>query len=93
MNGLILNLLPSFNQIIILYTEFDHIFIILSYFSGEDECMNICSKRMKTDIQNHNHIQQSQMPDLIRDAYDFDENRVEGTCHSSYSSSNIPLKE
>lgn len=46
----------------------------------------MASKRMKTDVQNHNHIPRCQMPDLIKDAYDFDENYVENQCHSAYSS-------
>lgn len=32
---------------------------------------------MKTVTQNHNHVLKCQMPDVIRDTYDFDENHVE----------------
>lgn len=54
------------------------------YFSGEeDECMNIVSKRMKTDIQNHNNILRCQMPDLIKDACDFDEIHVDDLSYSA----------
>lgn len=44
------------------------------------------SKRMKTGVQNQNHVLSCQMPDLIKDAYDFDENYVENQYHSAYSS-------
>lgn len=35
------------------------------------------SKRMKTNVSNHNNFFNSQMPDLIKDAYFFDENSTE----------------
>jgi hypothetical protein len=46
----------------------------------------MASKRMKIDVQNHNHVLRSQMPDLIKDAYDFDENFAENQCCSANSS-------
>lgn len=62
----------------------------MCYFSGEeDECMNKVSKRMKIGIQNHNNILRCQMPDLIRDACDFDEIRVGNMCNSSFSSTQL----
>lgn len=42
----------------------------------EDSCMDIYSKRLKANVENHN-VFRSQMPDLIRDAYGFDENSIE----------------
>jgi len=44
------------------------------------------SKRIKTDVQNHNHILRCQMPDLIRDAYNFDESQVKEKCYLSPTS-------
>jgi len=38
---------------------------------------------MKIDVQNHNHIVRCQMPDLIRDTYEFDENHVKEKCYPS----------
>jgi len=38
--------------------------------------MDIYSKRLKTNVENPN-VFSSQMPDLIRDAYGFDENSIE----------------
>lgn len=36
---------------------------------------------MKVDVQNHMH--KCQMPDLIRDAYNFDENHGNEQCYTS----------
>ncbi|XP_015373116.1 PREDICTED: N-acetyltransferase ESCO2-like [Diuraphis noxia] len=48
----------------------------------EDSYMELDPKRLKSDVQSHNHIiLRSQMPDLIRDAYASDENY-----YSAYSS-------
>lgn len=43
------------------------------YCIDEDSCVEFYSKRVKTDTDNHNHVLRNQIPDLIRDAYDFDE--------------------
>lgn len=66
--------------------------MILNLFLDEDSCKGICSKRLKTDIQNHNHVYRCQVPDLIRDAYDFDENCTNDS-PSSLSSSATYFKE
>lgn len=58
------------------------ILIIINYCLDEDSYMGLDSKRLKSDVQSHNHIiLRNQMPDLIRDAYAIDENY-----HSAYSS-------
>lgn len=50
-------------------------FIIILYSPLDEEShMDMYSKRMKTNNQNQNHVLRCQMPDLIKDAYDFDEN-------------------
>jgi len=45
-------------------------------------CINLNSKRMKTDVQNH-YALKNQMPDLIKDAYDFNESYAENKCHTT----------
>jgi len=58
------------------------ILIIINYCLDEDSYAGLDSKRLKSDVQSHNHIiLRNQMPDLIRDAYAIDENY-----YSSYSS-------
>ncbi|XP_008187096.1 N-acetyltransferase ESCO1 [Acyrthosiphon pisum] len=48
----------------------------------KDSCKGLDSKRLKSDVQSHNHIIfRSQMPDLIKEAY-----AVDGNYHSAYSS-------
>lgn len=37
---------------------------------------------MKTDVQNH-YALRNQMPDLIKDAYDFNESYAENKCHTA----------
>jgi len=58
------------------------ILIIINYCLDEDSFKGLDSKRLKSDVQSHNHIIfRSQMPDLIRDTY-----AVDGNYHSAYSS-------
>lgn len=58
-------------------TNFKYVFsitlVVLNLFLDEDLCKVMCPKRLKTDVQNYNYVSRCQMPDLIRDAYDFDE--------------------
>lgn len=53
--------------------------------------MDAYTKRMKTDVENRNYALRCQMPDLVKDAYGFDENSISE--NDSYSSSPVYLKK
>lgn len=55
--------------------------------------MDTTSKRMKKDIQNQNHVQRCQIPDLIKDAFGFDETCTGEKLHNLNSSLTVYQKE
>ncbi|XP_050434387.1 N-acetyltransferase ESCO1 [Adelges cooleyi] len=58
------------------------------------ECFKTSNKRIKTDEETQNHVLKCEMPDLIKDAYSFDESQeVQENPFSKYTPSTIKLKD